>query len=139
MIIQKTISFPTRGEMHICDLTGCIEEVIHNSRISSGTAHIFCPGSTGAITTIEYEDGLLQDLPAALEIIAAKDTVYRHDERWHDGNGRSHVKASIIGPDLTVPVTNGCLNLGTWQQVVFIECDTRPRNRTVVVTVSGER
>jgi len=134
---RKEIKLETKHEMEIVDITGMVEEVVRQSNIKDGIVNIFVPGSTGAITTIEYEPGLLHDLPAALERIAPSNAYYKHEERWHDGNGRSHVKASIIGPSLCVPVENGKLLLGTWQQLVFIECDVRARQRRLIVTVVG--
>jgi len=104
----------------------------------SGVAVLFVPGSTGAITTIEYEPGLLADLPIALERLAPKDASYEHEKRWHDGNGHSHIRASTIGPDLSVPFRDKKLTLGTWQQIVFLELDVRPRDRTVIVQLVGE-
>lgn len=123
--------------MEMVDITGEVQRIVAESGIADGIALVFCPGSTGALTTIEYEPGLLHDLPAALERVAPVDISYRHDETWHDGNGRSHVKAALIGPDITVPVENGRLVLGTWQQIVFIECDIRPRSRTLIVHIVG--
>ena len=137
MMYRKEIKLETKHEMEIVDITGMVEEVVRQSNIKDGIVNIFVPGSTGAITTIEYEPGLLHDLPAALERIAPSNAYYKHEERWHDGNGRSHVKASIIGPSLCVPVENGKLLLGTWQQLVFIECDVRARQRRLIVTVVG--
>ncbi|HEC88907.1 MAG TPA: YjbQ family protein [Thermoplasmata archaeon] len=135
MVYRESIVFETMGEMHIIDITDEVQRVVSRSGIEEGIVNIFCPGSTGAITTIEYEDGLLYDLPNALEKIAPKNEYYRHEERWHDGNGRSHVKASIIGASLTIPVENKKLLLGTWQQIVFIECDVRQRRRKIIVSV----
>jgi len=132
---REVITLDTKGEMDIVDITDEVEKVIERSGIKEGIAHIFCPGSTGVITTIEYEDGLLFDLPAALEKIAPRGAYYKHEERWHDGNGHSHVRASIIGCDITVPFENGRLMTGTWQQIVFIECDVRARKRRIIVSV----
>jgi len=132
---REVITLDTKGEMDIVDITDEVEKVIERSGIKDGIAHIFCPGSTGAITTIEYEDGLLFDLPAALEKIAPRGAYYKHEERWHDGNGHSHVRASIIGCDITVPFENRRLMTGTWQQIVFIECDVRARKRRIIVSV----
>ncbi|HEC76348.1 MAG TPA: YjbQ family protein [Thermoplasmatales archaeon] len=137
MVYRESIVFETTGEMHIVDITDEVQRIVERSGIEDGIVHIFCPGSTGAITTIEYEDGLLYDLPNALEKVAPKNEYYRHEERWHDGNGRSHVKASIIGASLTVPVENKKLLLGTWQQIVFVECDVRQRRRKIIVSVVG--
>ena len=137
MIYREELNLETRHEMQIVDITGEVEEIVRKSNIKDGIVNVFVPGSTGAITTIEYEPGLLHDLPAALERIAPSNAYYKHEERWHDGNGRSHVKASIIGPSLCIPVKNGSLALGTWQQIVFIECDIRARNRRLIITVIG--
>jgi len=130
--------FRTHREGEILDITDKTQTVIESSRMRSGVAVLFVPGSTGAITTIEYEPGLLADLPVALERLAPKDASYEHEKRWHDGNGHSHIRASIIGPDLSVPFRDKKLTLGTWQQIVFLELDIRPRDRTVIVQLVGE-
>lgn len=137
MIYKAYIELDTKGEMDIVDITHEVQKIVDESGIEDGIACIFCAGSTGAITTIEYEDGLLYDLPNALERIAPKNAYYKHEERWHDGNGHSHVRASLIGPSLTVPIENGKLLLGTWQQIVFVECDIRPRRRKLIVHIVG--
>ncbi len=126
------------GEMDIVDITSDAQAAVDKSGITNGVACIFCPGSTGAVTTMEYEPGLLQDLPVVLDRIAPRGEYYRHEEMWHDGNGHSHIRASIIGPDIDVPVEGGKLQLGTWQQIVFVECDVRERKRTLLVHVFGE-
>ncbi len=138
MFFRKIIEFKTRGENDIIDLTDQIQDIIRNSGFKNGIVNIFVPGSTGAITTMEYEPGLVKDLTKALARIAPSNIEYEHHKRWGDDNGRSHVKASIIGPSLTVPFENGVLLCGTWQQIVFLELDTRPRHRRVIVTVLGE-
>ncbi len=135
---SETIRLKTKGENDIIDITGEVHNIVSRSNVKNGLVNIFIPGSTGAITTMEYEPGLKRDLTDALSRIAPKDIYYYHHERWGDDNGRSHVKASIIGPSLTVPIKNGELILGAWQQIVFLELDTRPRNRNIVVTVMGE-
>ncbi len=137
MIYKAHIELDTKGEMDIVDITHEVQKIVDESGIEDGIVCIFCPGSTGAITTIEYEDGLLYDLPNALERIAPKNAYYKHEEKWHDGNGHSHVRASLIGPSLTVPIENGKLLLGTWQQIVFVECDIRPRRRRLIVHIVG--
>jgi len=137
MFHKSVIELNTKGEMDIIDITHDVQEIVEESGIENGIVLIFCPGSTGAITTIEYEDGLLYDLPQALEKIAPKNAYYRHEEKWHDGNGHSHVRASIIGPSLTVPIENRRLILGTWQQIVFVECDVRARKRKIIVHIVG--
>jgi len=132
------INIETNGEADIVDITSKVQKVITISKIKNGIACIFVPGSTGTITTIEYEPGLMKDLPRALEKIAPRDIYYDHHETWHDDNGRSHVKASIMGPSSTFPIKNGKLIHGTWQQLVFIELDTKPRNRNIIVHIVGE-
>jgi secondary thiamine-phosphate synthase enzyme len=106
--------------------------------LNNGIINVFVAGSTAAITTIEYEPGLRHDFPKMLSRIAPKDIQYRHDETWHDGNGHSHVRASLVGPSLTVPFSNGALILGTWQQIVMLEMDTRPRERVLTIQILGE-
>ena len=132
------INIETNGETDIVDITSKVQKVITISKIKNGIVCIFVPGSTGSITTIEYEPGLMKDLPRALEKIAPKNIHYDHHETWHDDNGRSHVKASIMGPSSTFPIKNAKLIHGTWQQLVFIELDTRPRNRNIIVNIVGE-
>jgi len=135
---SQELRFRTHREGEILDITDKTQRVIESSRMRSGVAVLFVPGSTGAITTIEYEPGVLADLPVALERLAPKDASYEHEKRWHDGNGHSHIRASIIGPDLSVPFRDKKLTLGTWQQIVFLELDIRPRDRTVIVQLVGE-
>ncbi len=121
------INIKTRKETEIVDITDDVQNVVAKSKIKNGIACVFVSGSTGAVTTIEYEPGLMKDLPDALERIAPKDMYYKHHETWHDDNGHSHVRASLIGPSITVPVKDGEIVHGTWQQIVFIEFDTSPR------------
>lgn len=135
---SQTLRFQTRREAEILDITEKVQDLVVASKIRNGVVFLFVPGSTAALTTIEYEPGLLSDLPTTLDRIAPKDGRYAHEEHWHDGNGHSHVRASLIGPDLSVPFQNGKLALGTWQQIVFVELDVRPRQRTVVVQMMGE-
>jgi secondary thiamine-phosphate synthase enzyme len=136
---RKIIQVSTNGEGEIVDLSGRVRDAVTASGITEGMIHVFVTGSTVAVTTIEYETGVLQDLKRALSVLAPDTIPYAHDSAWGDGNGRSHVKASVIGPDLTIPVTSGAAMLGTWQQVVLLELDVRAqRNRTVVLTVWGE-
>jgi len=124
-MLQKTLSCRTTDEGDILDLTGRIREIVTESGVQTGICSIFTVGSTVALTTIEHEPGVLKDLNRALSILAPADVSYAHDTRWGDGNGRSHVKAALVGPSLTIPVMNGNLLLGTWQQIALIECDTR--------------
>ena len=138
MVLSDVISLNTKGFCDIHDITQPVSAVVNRSGIKNGTATVFCPGSTGAVTTIEYESGVLEDLKKAIERMAPADTPYAHDRRWGDGNGFSHVRAALIGPSLTVPVIQGNLSLGTWQQIVFIDFDNRSRRRKIVVQVMGE-
>lgn len=120
------------------DVTDRVQGTLDSAKMAEGVVFLFVPGSTGALTTIEYEPGLISDFPAALERLAPKDAPYEHEKRWHDGNGHSHVRASLLGPDLAVPFQKRKLLLGTWQQIVFVELDVRPRNRTIIVQLIGE-
>jgi secondary thiamine-phosphate synthase enzyme len=128
----------TKGDSEMHDLTHDVADVVGGSGVTDGTVTVFIPGSTCGITTIEFEPGLLQDFPAAMERFAPVNMRYEHDETWHDGNGHSHVRASTIGPSLTVPVAAGKLMLGTWQQIVLVDFDNRSRERRVIVTVIGD-
>jgi len=135
---SRALALQTRKEGELVDITGKVEAAIQAGKIENGVAFLFVPGSTGALTTIEYEPGLAVDFPKALEKLVPAKGSYEHEERWHDGNGHSHVKASLLGPDLFVPFQKKKLMLGTWQQVVFVEMDVRPRSRTVIIQVIGE-
>ncbi len=138
MFFSEEISVTTRGFSDIIDITPPVTAVAEKSKIKNGNVTVFCPGSTGAITTIEYEDGVLEDLKKAIEKLAPSDIPYAHDRRWGDGNGFSHVRAALIGPSLTVPFIKGNLALGTWQQIVFVDFDNRRRQRKIRVQVLGE-
>jgi len=127
----------SKGENDIIDITNNVEKILRESKLKNGIITLFVVGSTAAITTIEYEPGLEQDFPNMLEKIAPKGIEYQHDNTWHDGNGHSHLKASLIGPSLTIPFINGQTSLGTWQQIVFVEMDTRSRERKIVVQIIG--
>ena len=137
-IITKSIEIKSKEENDIIDLSDKISDKIAESGISNGIITVFVTGSTGALTTIEYESGLLKDFPEMLSRIAPDEINYEHEKRWHDGNARSHVKASLIGPSLTIPFKDGGLLLGTWQQIVFVELDTRGRNRNLILQIIGE-
>jgi len=137
-VITKTMRIKTKGELQIINITEDVSRAVQESKISDGIATIFVPGSTAAVTTIEYEPGLLKDFPDMLERIAPKNITYEHENMWHDGNGHSHIRASLVGPSLTVPFTNKQLTLGTWQQIVFVELDIRSRDRSLVVQIIGE-
>lgn len=134
---QAQINFSTRGHGDMHDLTRQVEEIVREAHIGIGSAHVFNVGSTGAIGAIEYEPGLCEDLPEMLNRLAPADGEYAHQQTWKDGNGHSHLQATTLGPGLTVPVRRGRLALGTWQQIFHIECDVRPRDREVLVTVMG--
>jgi secondary thiamine-phosphate synthase enzyme len=138
MIYSETISLKTKGFTDIIDVTHQVLSVIDRSSIENGLVTVFCPGSTGAVTTIEYETGVLKDLQKAIEKIVPSNIPYEHDRRWGDGNGFSHVRAALMKPSLTVPLTQGRLTLGTWQQIVFIDFDNRKRDREVLVHIIGE-
>ena len=137
-VVSKTNKIHSKRENDLIDITEDIQKIVQESKIKSGTVTIFVSGSTGALTTIEFEPGLKKDFPKMLERIAPKDIEYGHEQMWHDGNGHSHVKASLVGPSITIPFSDGQLLLGTWQQIVFIELDTRARNRTIVLQIMGE-
>ncbi len=136
-IFTETISINTRGFGDIIDITSQVLSVLRQESIAEGLVTVFCPGSTGSITTIEYEPGVLRDLKNALERIAPSNIPYEHDERWGDGNGFSHVRAALMKPSLSIPVASGKPTLGTWQQIVFIDFDNRPRHRNLVVQIIG--
>ena len=138
MTRQSRIEVRTTGHRDIEDLTPALAGAIRQSGIATGTAHVFVVGSTAAIGAIELEPGLAGDLPELLDRIVPPSRSYGHERAWHDGNGHSHLQATWLGPSLTVPVSAGEPVLGSWQQVFLLECDVRPRNRTVVVTVSGD-
>ena len=138
MTFTKSISMDTKGYCDIIDITPQLLAIFRRPLIANGLVTLFCPGATGSITTIEYEPGVLQDLKEALERIAPSNIPYRHDERWGDGNGFSHVRAALMKPSLTIPVVDGKLTLGTWQQVVFIDFDNRGRHRDIIVQILGD-
>ena len=134
---SDSIPVETRGHSDMIDITDSLRQCLKRSEIRNGTATVFVPGSTGALTTVEYEPGLVEDIPAVLEKIAPYDYPWRHHNTWHDDNGGGHVRASLMGPSITIPIVDGKLTLGTWQQVVLIDCDTRPRSRQLVVQFMG--
>jgi secondary thiamine-phosphate synthase enzyme len=138
-LVTDSVSVSTRGDSHMVDLTGRVQEVVERHGFREGQALVFVSGSTAGLTTVEFEPGLQKDLPAALERVAPRGITYAHEETWHDDNGHAHVRASLLGPSLAVPFKEGRLLLGTWQQVVLVDFDTRPRRRDVVVQLSGER
>lgn len=137
-VISKTIIVKTKGQDSIIDITAQTSREIESSNIKNGIATVFVSGSTAALTTIEYEPGLISDFPKMLERIAPQNIEYGHEKMWHDGNGHSHVRASLIGPSLSVPFCNGELMLGTWQQIVLVELDIRSRDRNLILQIIGE-
>ena len=138
MVHQDEIRLSTRGHGHMHDVTAELAAIVRASGIRTGTAHVFNVGSTGALGAIEFEPGLERDLPEVLDHLIPPSTGYGHEQTWHDGNGHSHLQATLLGPEITVPVRGGKPVLGTWQQVIHLECDIRPHDRHLVVTVQGE-
>jgi len=139
MIVSKKIQISTKGNCSILDITAQTQQLVFNSGVLQGTATLFVVGSTAGITTTEYEPGLVNhDIKAAFEKIAPQNARYEHEETWHDDNGHSHVRASLLGPCLVVPIIDGKLTLGTWQQIILIDFDTRPRSREIVCQINGE-
>ncbi len=137
-VTTATFTLQTRGNADAHDVTDAVARAVGGSGLRSGIATVFCPGSTSALTTIEFEPGAVSDLCRVFDEIVPRDREYRHNERWQDGNGHSHVRASLLGPSLTIPFVNGRLMLGTWQQVIYLDFDVRPRQREIVVQVMGE-
>ncbi len=137
-VYKDEYKFSTEGDGTIIDLSERISAAVLESGIRDGHAAVFVPGSTAAVTTIEYEPGLLVDLPDFFEKIIPSNVKYKHDETWGDGNGFSHLRAALVGPSVTIPVSDGKLLTGRWQQIVFIDFDNRPRERKVLVNIIGE-
>jgi len=138
-MFRDTITIASHREGEILNITPQVQAIVTKSGIADGLASLFVRHSTAALTTIEFEDGVLADLTRALAILAPDTAEYAHDSRWGDGNGRSHVKAALVGPSLTVPVSGGTLMCGTWQQIVLLELDVNAgRERTVICTVTGD-
>ena len=133
-----SISLNTRGHMDIHDITDQTSSILSKSGLKNGTVTIFCPSSTSALTTIEYESGAVSDLKRLFDEIVPQHKEYAHNARWHDGNGHSHVRAALLGPSLTIPFVNGELTLGTWQQIIYVDFDNKPRSRELVVQLIGE-
>jgi secondary thiamine-phosphate synthase enzyme len=138
MTFSETISFSTKGFSDTIDITDQVVSILERSGIENGLVTVFCPGSTGAVTTIEYESGVLKDLQKAIEKMVPSNIPYEHDRRWGDGNGFSHVRAALMKPSLAIPLIKGRMTLGTWQQIVFIDFDNRSRNRDILVQIIGE-
>jgi secondary thiamine-phosphate synthase enzyme len=138
MTFQREFAVETtrHGQMH--DITEQVTRIVAESGVRTGTAHVFNVGSTGSIGTVEFEPGLERDVPEMLDRLIPPSRAYGHEQAWQDGNGHSHLQATLMGPELTVPVTDGRPNLGTWQQIFHLECDIKRRTRRIVVTVQGE-
>ena len=138
MVKTETIKVKTRGNCDVVNITERVSEVVAQSDMREGTVTVFNVGSTAGITTTEYEPGLVNyDIKAAFETIAPEHARYEHEETWHDDNGHAHVRASLLGPSLSVPVVDGRLTLGTWQQIILVDFDTRPRTRTIICQMIG--
>ncbi len=132
------IRISTNGHTEVRDITGAVQEVIARSELAAGTVTVFCPSSTSGLTTIEYEPGCVADLQRMFEEMIPSARAYDHNAAWDDGNGHSHLRAALLGPSLTIPFTGGRMTLGTWQQVIYVDFDIRPRKRELVVQVMGE-
>ncbi|MFW6131108.1 MAG: secondary thiamine-phosphate synthase enzyme YjbQ [Candidatus Aminicenantaceae bacterium] len=137
-IISDSISLSTKGYNDMLDITSGIVEKLSKHKMHNGIVSLFVPGATGGLTTIEYEPGLKKDFSELMEKIIPSDVTYGHDARWGDGNGFSHIRASLLGPSLVVPFSEGNLNLGTWQQIVFVDFDNRSRSRKILIQFMGE-
>jgi len=133
------LTFSTTGRTDVIDITEPVSKKVQTSGIAEGQVLVFVPGSTAALTTIEYEGGVIEDLKEAVSRVAPEGLSYRHDARWGDGNGYAHVRAALLGPSLTIPVVGGVMVLGTWQQIILLDFDNRPRKRQFLVQVSGIR
>jgi secondary thiamine-phosphate synthase enzyme len=138
MVVQNQITRRTQGHRDIQDLTDETDHWTRSSGITTGIAHLCIIGSTAAVGTIEFEPGLTRDLPELLDRLIPPSLAYGHEQAWHDGNGHSHLQATVLGPSLSIPIRSGRLALGTWQQIFLLECDVRPRERVVVLTLLGE-
>lgn len=138
MVITRELYFRTQGHTDIEDITSLVQEAVAEAGLKAGIVTVFCPGSTAGLTTLEYEDGVVADLQRVFDEIAPPQRAYRHHLRWSDDNGSSHVRAALIGPSVTIPFVDGRLTLGTWQQIVFLDFDTGPRARRLVLQVMGE-
>jgi len=135
---SSSIQLSTRGDADIHDITDAVAQQVEQSGLKAGTVTIFCPSSTSALTTIEYESGALSDLKRLFNEITPPNREYAHNARWGDGNGHSHIRAALLGPSLTIPFVNGSLTLGTWQQIIYVDFDNRPRKRDLILQIIGE-
>jgi secondary thiamine-phosphate synthase enzyme len=135
---STTLCVSTQGDTAIRDITPGVQQALTESQLREGIVTVFVPGSTAGVTTLEFEPGLVHDLRRAFEELVPSNRPYKHHERWHDDNGHSHVRSALLGPSLVVPFRDGRLALGTWQQIVFVDFDTRPREREIILTAIGE-
>ena len=138
MVVTREITLNTAGHCDIHDVTRRVADAVQETKLTDGIVTVFTPSSTSALTTIEYESGALADLERLFDEIVPVGREYRHNERWGDGNGHSHARAALLGPSITIPIVNGNLTLGTWQQVIFLDFDNRSRSRRLIVQVMGE-
>ena len=138
MVKTKRLKLSTKGRDHVINITAEVEQVVSDSKVKNGLATVFVFGSTASVTTIEYEPGLVKDIKDFNEKLVPSNVTYAHDETWGDANGYAHLRASLIGPSLSVPVVDGLMTLGTWQQIIVIDHDNRPREREVIVQIIGE-
>ena len=138
MAFQEEIKISTSGHGDIHDITGQVAKIVGRSGIQTGVVHVFNVGSTGCIGTIELEPGLARDLPEILDKLIPPGRSYGHEQAWHDGNAHSHLQATLMGPSLTIPISQGRLALGTWQQIFHLECDVKPRSRKIIITMQGD-
>jgi secondary thiamine-phosphate synthase enzyme len=138
MVKTGSIQLSTRGNADVADITTQVAQAVRDSELKDGTVTIFCPSSTSALTTIEYESGCVSDLRRLFEEIIPQNRDYAHNAKWHDGNGHSHIRAALLGPSLTIPFVQGNLTLGTWQQVIYVDFDVRSRRRELVLQMVGE-
>lgn len=138
MVVTRSISLSTSGHGDIKDITASVSSLVNECKIQNGTITIFCPSATSGLTTIEYEDGCVQDLQRLFDELVPPDKHYDHNARWGDGNGHSHVRAAMLGPSITVPFVEKQLTLGTWQQIIFVDFDNRSRSRKLIIQMIGE-
>lgn len=138
VVFSKEFSIDTSGNSDIIDITPQVTEIVALSGLNDGIVLVYVSGSTAAITTIEFESGLIRDMKAALERLVPENITYHHNERWHDGNGHSHIRASFLGQSESFPMISGTILLGTWQQIILVDLDNRPRSRKVLVQICGE-
>jgi secondary thiamine-phosphate synthase enzyme len=137
-VVTSSIKLETRGNADVLDITAFVRDAVNSSGVKDGVVTMFCPSSTSALTTIEYESGCIKDLQRLFDEIVNPDREYAHNARWHDGNGHSHIRASLLGASISVPFVNKRLTLGTWQQIIYVDFDNRPRHRELVVQILGD-